>query len=163
MLALYLIKQRVIAAIVGGLFAFSPFHLAKVWDGHLSWITLYWVVFYTLALFITLDSGKRKPAIVAGVLLALASLTSWYFAIFSAVFTALVLLVRLPELIRAGAWRVHITNLLLMAGVALLLLVPVLLPTIHSYLYDDLPPPRYAESEQMPGWDGETVIYSADL
>jgi hypothetical protein len=163
MLALYLIKQRVIAAIVGGLFAFSPFHLAKVWDGHLSWITLYWVVFYTLALFITLDSGKRRAAIVAGVLLALASLTSWYFAIFSAVFTALVLLVRLPELIRAGAWRVHITNLVLMAGVALLLLAPVLLPTFRSYLYDDLPPPRYAESEQMPGWDGETVIYSADL
>lgn len=163
MLALYLIKQRYIAAIVGGLFTFSPFHLAKVWDGHLSWITLYWVVFYALALFITLDSGKRRPAIVAGVLLALASLTSWYFAIFSAVFTALVLLVRLPELLRAGAWRRHASNLLLMAGVTLLLLSPVLIPTFRSYLYDELPPPRYAESEQMPGWDGETVIYSADL
>jgi hypothetical protein len=163
LLALYLIKQRFIAAIVGGLFSFSPFHLAKIWDGHLSWITLYWVVFYALALFITLDSGKRRPAIAAGVLLALASLTSWYFAVFSAVFTALVLLLRLPELIRTSRWRIVVPKLLLSAAIALLLLAPVLIPTMRSYLYDDLPPPRYGESEHMPGWDGETVIYSADL
>lgn len=163
LLALRLIQQRVIACIVGALFTFSPFHLSKLWDGHLSWVTLQWVPFYFLALLIALDDKRWRMAIVAGVFLGIATLTSWYYVIFSAVFTALLMLVRAPAALQARTlWR-EVRMLLIVGGVMLMVTAPVVVPTVNEYLYDHLPPPRYEPESPSSHWDGETGVYSADI
>lgn len=163
LLALRLINQPAIACVVGALFTFSPFHLSKVWDGHLSWISVQWVVFYLVALLAAFDHPPRRYAVFAGVMLAVATYTSWYYAVFSAIFTALLVMVRLPSALRDGSWRQHAVSLAIVGAVAALLTAPVVVPTMGEYLTGDVPAARYPPDAQMPGWDGETGVYSADL
>src|SRR5262249_9780527 len=105
LLAGYLIGRRDIACAVGALAAFSPFHLSKLWDGHLSWVTVQWVPFYLFFLFKALDTGRLRTAVLAGLFLALATLTSWYYGIYGFIFTCMLIAVRTPAALRQRRWR----------------------------------------------------------
>lgn len=150
-LALYVVGHRGVASVAGALVTFSPFHVAKVVDGHLSWVTLFWIPAYLLCLLRSLDGGGRRWTILGGVVLAGATLTSYYYAVFSAIFTGLLLLVRLPAAAREGRWRREIGSVLLIGAIGVALVSPVLIRALGEY------------EGGVSGWDSETATYSADL
>ena len=164
LLAHHVLGRPRIAIACGAVVAFSPFHLAKLYDGHLSWVTMQWVPLSILCVLRALESGRWRWRLAAGVVLAVASLTSWYYGLFGAIFIALLVAVRAPIVWRAGTWRRDALSLLAVAGVAALLLSPVLIPALVEARSGDVGPPRYPPQEGYgPDWDGETSIYSADL
>jgi len=120
------------AAFVGGLvFAFAPFHIVKLWDGQLELFTTQWIPFYALFLLRTAERGTWRDALLAGVFLALVGYTSWYYFLYTAVFSVAFVLLWLPT---RPDWRQRGALLGQMAGVALAgaaLLLPVLLPALH--------------------------------
>ncbi len=164
LLAHYLIGHRGIAIAVGALWTFSPFHVVKLADGHLSWVTVFWVGFYLLCLVRALDSGQRRWGLLAGLFLAGATLTSYYYAIFSFIFTGLLIVVRLPTAIRRRRWRSELVSVLLIGGVAGALVSPVLIPALRDYQAQaQAEAAKDDEQEADPVWDRETETYSADL
>lgn len=117
--------DRPAAFIAGLFFAFSPFHLTKIWDGQLELIALQWLPFYALFLLRALEDGRRRDALLAGLFLAITGYTSWYYFLFLAVYSVLFVLIwllpaarslRLPMLGQAA----------LVAGSGLLLVAPLL-------------------------------------
>lgn len=164
LLAQHVIGHPLIAIVVGAIVTFSPFHLAKLWDGHLSWVTMQWVILAMACLLRALDHGQWRWRVAAGVVLAVATLTSWYYALFSVIFTLLLSAVRAPQALRTGRWRRDVLTLLAVAAIATALISPVLLPALAEYRTDQVAPPRYAPQAGYGAvWDGETSIYSADL
>ncbi len=161
LLAMYIIGHRGIACAAGALFTFGPFHVAKLYDGHLSWVTVFWIPFYLLCLLHALDSGSRRWRILAGVVLAGATFTSYYYALFSFLFTGLLLLIRLPAAVREGRWRSELVSLALIGMIAGILVAPLLLPAIQEYRTQ--PEPLAIAPDSDPVWDRETFTYSADL
>jgi hypothetical protein len=163
LLVQHLVKHRGIATFAGALCTFSPFHLARLWDGHLSWVTLQWIPLYMWALLLAFDTAedpaqrparRRMVAMGAGGLLVLVSLNNWYHAIYSLIFTVLLVAVRLPTTVRARRWRSEVVTLALVGGTSALLLLPVLLPTLRIY----------AQGEHgTGGWDRLIIAHSADV
>lgn len=92
-LALRVSGDRLAAFIGGAVFAFSPFHLTKIWDGQLELVALQWIAFYGLFLLRAAEDLRRRDALLAGLFLALIGYTSWYylyfFGIYSLLFAAL--------------------------------------------------------------------------
>ncbi|WP_232280010.1 hypothetical protein [Roseiflexus castenholzii] len=88
-LALRVSGDRLAAFIGGAIFAFSPFHLTKIWDGQLEMITLQWAAFYAFFLLRAVEDLRRRDALIAGVFLALTGYTSWYYLFFFGVYTLL--------------------------------------------------------------------------
>ncbi len=114
------------AAFVAGLFfAFSPFHLTKIWDGQLELIALQWLPFYALFLLRALEDGRRRDALLAGLFLALTGYTSWYYFLFLAMYSVLFVLIWLlpaPQSLRLPIF----SQATLVAGSGLLLIAPLL-------------------------------------
>lgn len=91
------------AAFVGGLiFTMSPFHLAHLL-GHMQVFSMVWPPFYVLWLLRALQwpaaggspelpAARWRDAVIAGLVLVLASLVDWYQALYLLIFTALALL-----------------------------------------------------------------------
>lgn len=166
LLACYLIGHRGIACAVGALFTFSPFHVSKLVDGHLSWVTVFWIPLLLLCILRSLDDGRWRWRVLAGIVLAGATLTSYYYALFSMIFTALLVLVRLPAAVRAHRWRSELTSVLLIGAIGATLASPVLVPAMREYLSEPQLVPNTTtgtDSAAVPGWDRETATYSADL
>lgn len=159
LLAEHVIGQRGIACAVGAIVTFSPFHVSKMWDGHLSWVTMQWVPLYVYCLLVALQSGRWRMRVLAGVFLAVATLTSWYYALFSLIFTGLLFVVRGPALLRGGRWRSEVVTYLVMGGVALVLLAPVLIPTLGEYARGQYPGGHGIKRD----WYEGIANYSADV
>lgn len=125
-LALRVSGDRLAAFIGGAIFAFSPFHLTKIWDGQLEMITLQWVAFYAYFLLRAVEDLRRRDALIAGVFLALTGYTSWYylffFGVYSLIFAALWLAAAAREQ-RASMFRQLVTA----AGSGVALLLPLLI------------------------------------
>jgi hypothetical protein len=159
---------------VGGcVFTFAPYHFAHLY-GHMNLSSIQWLPFFVLLLLRAIDEpgragegngGRRRllrsllPAVGAGALLALNVYTDWIYGIFAGIFTALVLLWKLllPDERRALAargvgWRE--AGLRLAAGglVALLMIAPILIPTMRETARG------YAQQPYR-----ETLVYSSDL
>ena len=99
------------ALLAGLVYAFAPFHMAHLL-GHMQVFSLEWLPFAGLALLRGMDvAGRRaaKPsallgaAATAALMLILAGLCDWYFALYLALFTALIVIYRLLE--RRLGWR----------------------------------------------------------
>lgn len=148
-------ESQMIACFAGALVAFSPFHLARLADGHLSWVMIQWVPFYLLFLVRTLEDTKLRDALLSGIFLVLAALTSWYIGLYCMLLTGLLWLVRLPGALRTGTWRGELSRLLLIGLLTGLLLSPVLVPTVLEYRQD------FQRGDD--GWDRLVVAHSADL
>ncbi|NJP04995.1 MAG: hypothetical protein HC837_04890 [Chloroflexaceae bacterium] len=159
LLALHLIRHAGIALVVGAIFTFSPFHLARLWDGHLSWVTLQWIPFYLWALIQAWDEQPLPQqrrywmALLAGIFLTLAALNTWYHALYCLIFTMVFLLVRLAFNRQPVVWRQTMVTLGIIAGVSGVLLAPVLLPTLTLY----------SQQGSDSGWDRLTIAHSADI
>jgi hypothetical protein len=132
LLALRVSGSRVTAFVGGAIFAFSPFHLTKAWDGQLEQIALQWTAFYALFLLLAAEDLRRRDALLAGVFLALIGYTSWYYLLFFAVYTALFALIWLAAA-RSWALRRALLVQLVITGVfGALLLLPILVPSLRD-------------------------------
>jgi hypothetical protein len=145
-LGAYLLALRVsghhIAAFVGGaIFAFSPFHLTKAWDGQLEQISLQWIALYALFLLRAAEDGRRRDALLAGLFLALVGYTSWYSFFFFAVYSVLFALIWICAARSWFARRALAMQFVITSGFALLLLAPILLPAL-AVLGGDRGPPE---------------------
>ncbi len=169
------------ASFVGGIvFAFSPYHFAHLF-GHMNLVSLQWVPFYVLLLLKASDAagvrgwgprvraeagstpGKHRYSALlyaagAGVLFAVNSYTDWLYAIFLAIFTGIFLGWRLlaPSERRHFAsiglgWREGLVRLVVGGATALLLVSPVLFPTLAEA--------QKGYAQQPPR---ETLVYSSD-
>lgn len=131
-LSLYITNHR-LAAFAGGLvFAFSPFHMTKVWDGQLEMIALQWLPFYALFLVRAADRFRWWDAALAGLFLALIGYTSWYYLLFFAIYS--VLFVAL-WLVTTPGWtrrRMLLRQMLVVGVVGGMLLAPILLPALSD-------------------------------
>lgn len=136
-LALRVSGDRLAAFIGGAIFAFSPFHLTKIWDGQLEMITLQWAAFYAFFLLRAVEDLRRRDALIAGAFLALTGYTSWYYLFFFGVYTLLFAAVWL-----AGAAREQRVPMLRQfmftaaSGVTLLLPLLIAMPRAASAMLE---------------------------
>ncbi|MFV9505508.1 MAG: hypothetical protein AB4911_13210 [Oscillochloridaceae bacterium umkhey_bin13] len=75
------------ALLAGFVFAWSPFHLTRLYDGQLELASIQWPAFYALALLVALRGGRVRMAVIAGLLLAVVGYTSWYYLLFMLVWS----------------------------------------------------------------------------
>ncbi|WP_026369489.1 hypothetical protein [Kallotenue papyrolyticum] len=132
LLAWHVLRHRALALLAGALFAFTPFHITKLMDGQLEWIALQWIPFYMLALVLTLERHTPWFAVSAGGLFAAVALTSWYCALFVAVWSALWVVLHLAALRHSNRlWRAC-RAVILVAGTGSLVLLPIVLPGLRA-------------------------------
>jgi hypothetical protein len=132
LLALRVSGSRAAAFAGGAIFAFSPFHLTKAWDGQLEQVALQWTAFYALFLLRASEDLRRPDALLAGLFLALVGYTSWYSFFFFAVYTALFALIWLAAAPSWPARRAIVAQLVIIVVFAALLLAPILVPTLRA-------------------------------
>ncbi|MFQ3633383.1 MAG: hypothetical protein SNJ65_17520, partial [Roseiflexus sp.] len=125
-LALRVSGDRLAAFIGGAIFAFSPFHLTKIWDGQLEMITLQWVAFYAWFLLRAVEDLRRRDALIAGVFLALIGYTSWYYLFFFGVYSLLFAAIWLSVAAREQR-GLMLRQLVTAAGSGAALLMPLLI------------------------------------
>lgn len=123
-----LTKQPIAAFAAGFVFAFAPYHLTQ-YMAHMHLGTIHWWPFYILFLWRSLRQPGWANAALAGLCLALTFWTGFQLAILLAIWTAVYLLWwgwdgRTLQL------RQTAPKLLLLAGVAGLLSLPILWPVL---------------------------------
>ena len=127
----YRVSGHRLGAFIGGLcFAYSPFHLTKVYDGQLELIATQWLAFYGLFLLRTVDDRRWADALLAGLCLALIGYTSWYYLLFAAIFSAIFCTLRL--IVERGQRPALLARLLSVAALAGLALGPVLVKAVEA-------------------------------
>ena len=172
----------------GAVYAFASNRAVYAALGHYDMVTTQWIPFYALALLRILDpqlapARQRRWAILGGVFFALTGLAEMISALFLAMFTVIVLLVRFRD------WRVEskrvsdwenkrlsdagqtssdaantqspnlpisqspISNLLLLAVTAFLVWSPALIPIVREFFTADY---------DLQGW-GDALMLSTDL
>jgi hypothetical protein len=77
------------AALLGGfVYAFTPYHVQRVWGGSMELIAVQWLALYALLLLRALARRTVGSAILAGAALFLVTLASQYYGLYAAVYTA---------------------------------------------------------------------------
>jgi hypothetical protein len=117
------------ALLAGFVFAFTPYHLQRVWSGPMELIAIHWLALYALLLLRALARRTVGSAAAAGLALFVVTLASQYYGLYAAVYTAahgaLAALLaprpaRLPTLAAAagvgGVWAALLLPSLLLAG-----------------------------------------------
>ncbi len=90
------------AAFVAGLaFTFAPVHIAHLL-GHLQVLSLEWIPFYALYLLRTLKRRQARDPLLAAFFLVLVALCDWYFVLYCALLTAIVLIYHVVATVVAG-------------------------------------------------------------
>jgi len=156
----------------GAVYAFASNRAVYAALGHYDMVTTQWIPFYALALLRILDpqlspARQRRWAMLGGLFFAFTGLAEMISALFLAVFTVIVLLVRL------GDWRLErragrnsadasanlpvsyspLSNLLLLALIAFLVWSPALIPIVRTFFTADY---------DLQGW-GDALMLSTDL
>jgi len=164
--------------LAGVLYAFASNRAIYAAMGHYDMVTTQWIPFYALTLLQAFDdrrspAARRKSAILAGIFFAFNGLAEMITAVFLAIFTLIVVLVKLfslrttddsPQAADRNAARStqHTTrnpqlatllSLALTGLVAFLLWSPALLPILRQFLTSDF---------ALKGW-GEAIPLSTDL
>ena len=120
-------ENRVAGFVAGLAYAFAPFRLVHLW--HLNWLFAAWMPWLLLALVSLVERPNRRRAVVAGVMIAVQALTSFYFVPQVALLVGGVVGVAL--LVDCRTRTRHLAGMLALAlGIAALLTVPLYL----SYL-----------------------------
>lgn len=116
--------------VAGVVFAFSPYHIAKLWDGQLELVATQWIALFALGLLIAAEGRGWRGPLLAGAALAAVGYTSLYYLIFCAVLGAAMALLWLP--LRAGrpAAAAYLGRMAGAALLAALLLAPLLAPLL---------------------------------
>ncbi len=158
------------AILAGLLYAFAANRAIYATLGHYDMTTTQWIPFYALMLLRSLDgkltpARRRKAAALAGLFFAFNGLAEMITAVFLAIFTLIVVAVKVWEALRpthqptvgpAPNPKSKIQNLqsfAIIGVVAALLWGPVLWPILNQFLTNDF---------SLKGW-GEAIPLSADL
>jgi hypothetical protein len=166
----------------GAVYAFASNRAVYAALGHYDMVTTQWIPFYALALLRILDpqlspARQRRWAILGGIFFALTGLAEMISALFLAMFTVIVLIVRIRDW-RLGDWRLGdsvqaspetvnaqshnpaisnlqspILNLLLLGLTAFLVWSPALIPIVRAFFTADY---------DLQGW-GDALMLSTDL
>ncbi len=129
--------DALVAAALGALSLVVPYQSAHL-RAHLYYVSTGWLALYVTYLVRVLrGDGGSASGINAGVALAIAALTSWYYVVFAAVVT---LVLGGYELVRRGFGLVTGTRLGAAAALVLtfgVLVAPILLPMLRTSTSDD--------------------------
>lgn len=120
------LTQSVPAALVSGvIYVFSPYHLQRVMEGSIELASIHWMAIYVFILYLFLEHPSWRRALLTGIVLLWVSLGSWYYGLFSVMFTGCAILV---WMLFAG--RTRSVRLALWGMVPLVLWGAVLAPRI---------------------------------
>lgn len=165
-LALEMVKKPAAALLSACLFTFSPFHVTKLWDGQLELIAMQWLPLYALFLLRSARYARWRDGLLAGLFLALIGYTSWYYFLFTAVYSVLFVLLffvaRRPHSSTVPQPRIdrYIAVMALAAITGAGLLLPVLLPALRAVGVGDKPIMGSVTPDTL---SYLKVIHSADL
>src|SRR5947207_4187934 len=127
LLARELWSNRTAAILAGIIIGFCPYRFAHSM-GHLSIVSTEWIPFFFLYLERLISRPRLKSAVLAGVFFGLSAWTTWYYLVMVPISAAFYVLFR----IRWRAPRKELWELvrlsLVSVGVALILLLPFLIP-----------------------------------
>ena len=135
-LAHYLTGHRAAALVAGLIYACSPLESLFVNLGQLELSSIEWLPLYILCLIKALG-GVAPPWLWRGLSVAfllVLSLDSWYYVMYALLFTGLYSLYHLGRK-RANGWKEWRRTILLVGGIGLtylILVLPILLPTLHE-------------------------------
>jgi hypothetical protein len=164
-----------LAALAAGIvYAFASNRAIYATLGHYDMVTTQWIPFYALTLLRSLDADlsparRRRAALLAGIFFAFNGLAEMITAVFLAIFTVIVVLVKLGSGDRGSgtgdrgsgtgtpithyALRILLPAMLIIGIVSFTLWSPVLVPILVQFLTDDF---------SLKGW-GEAIPLSVDL
>ncbi len=128
----YLLRNDYQALIVGFIFAFAPFHFARVMH-HINIASTQFVPFFVLFFIRAIRERKFRYSFLAAVFLALNGLASWAYLILGLYFMILAYPYLALRRGRVFLWDV-IGRSFLVAGITFVLLSPLLVPMIISSL-----------------------------
>jgi hypothetical protein len=117
-----------VAFAAGLIFAFSPYHLTKLWDGQMELIAVQWLAGLAICLLSIAMVGSWRFTLLAGLMLAIIGYTSLYYLIFAAVFAVAFTLFWLPYKAGRQAIMAYLVRFALVPLVAIVLLLPLLVP-----------------------------------
>ena len=92
LLARYVTGNRLAALVAGGIYAFSPFHLAMAMQ-YTGLAAMQWIPLFVLTLLVLVRRWRTRDAVLCGRAFAVLLLNSYYYAWLAGWFTALVLTV----------------------------------------------------------------------
>ena len=145
-LAKYLISNRLAAFVSGVIFTFCPYHFAHGL-GHLQLMSMQWLPVYILFLIKILDQGRARHAVLAGLSLILISLCCWYYLLYAACLTLILIVARWRRLLQPRR-LVHL-------GLACTVFLVVMSPLLGAMIYAKI------SDQSISGHDSR--ICSADL
>lgn len=152
LLAGRLTANRLAAFIAGLVYLAWPYRLSQL--DHPNLISTGWIPLFMLFLIMSLQGGRRRDAVLAGLCLALVGFTRWQLLIPMVIVIGAYLLGTLPDWIKS---RQRWLSLAITAGVTLLLLAP---PAWLLFGRQDQSPTDAAEVLLR---EGEEAIMQTDL
>ena len=125
-----LTESRPAAFFSGIIYSFCPYHMVRIWQ-HFTLIQIEWLALLVLFLILL----KRNPGIKKSILLGLSFCLVFSFSIYYAYFSAVIMAAfAIFTFIFAKSGRMKIIKFLVVAAfLAVLLLLPVILPVIKSF------------------------------
>lgn len=88
-LARGLVEWRPAALLAGFVFAFTPYHLQRLWSGPMELIAVQWLALYVLLLLGALARRTLPSVLAATGALLVATLASQYYGLYAAVYSAI--------------------------------------------------------------------------
>ncbi|MBX0327990.1 hypothetical protein K2Z83_09915 [Oscillochloris sp. ZM17-4] len=84
-----LVDDRAAALLAGVVFAFTPYHIQRLWSGPMELIAVHWLPLYVLLLMRALARPSLARLLAAALALLVTTLASQYYGLYAAVYTAL--------------------------------------------------------------------------
>ncbi len=148
----YLTKDKKASFVAGIIFSFCPAHLMHAL-GHLNISSIQWLPFFVLYFLKTMKDGNKKDAVLASLFLSIASLYTWYNAVYLLLFVGFYIVFNLFDDKEKILDRKVIENLALIGVLSFLLVLPFAYPMLIEM----------GKSTYMIPSPNESVFYSADL
>lgn len=121
------------AFVAGLIFAFSPYHLSRLWDGQLELVATQWIACFALGLLLAATRPGWHAPLLAAVALALVGYGSLYYLVFCAVLGVAMALLWLPWRGDQRAIAAYLARLAAVPLLATLLLAPMLGGLLGSF------------------------------
>jgi len=125
------------AWIAGCLFAFSPFHITKLFDGQLELLCIQYVPLFVLCLWYAFERASWRASMLAGGLLIVMTLTSLYYGLFSIIYLGLYSVLTMASLRDWNAIKQRLVRGIGIVAPVALILVPRLIGGTVSASLDD--------------------------
>lgn len=121
-------RNRAAGLVAGLAYAFIPYRMVHLW--HLNWLQSAWLPWIAWLVLRLIQRPSRWGAVLLGVLVAVQTLTSFYFAVQIAILAGTLVIAALIAQPRLRG-REFLTTIALAASVALILIVPLYLPYLQ--------------------------------